>query len=503
MDYYSTPKNLKNDDLAVTGVSRSGRVRKKSSKLVDFESPDDITEQKLKRQKAQQHAHAQQLLQQFEQKLQSTNSPLQSTAFKPNKPVQPAKPVQQRSTPQPTKPFQQKNTFQKTNFSPQTITIQNRKIIQNTNVNNLQRAKVAQQPQNSYPVNNFQPLVEKEVQESINEKEESSSEESSSDEEAEVANGSNFNAHELKQEHGMGVESMSDENDIDDMDVDDDDDDDDDEDNITAEEEETEIATSGFTKLEPPGQNTKNSLYMLEKYKKKIVIKDGKVINKTTKTQRKDKGKSRFTAYMLWAKETRQQLLEQNPNLDFSTLSKKLGELWSQVPQLEKYNWDKRAKRMALTPATGSKDNKLPPPNSRTFINKTNMNRDSVSPKKIIHLEQPSIGKKVPESPTNKDLMLNEAYLGTGMYKVTGTQPIDAAAHLTLLGESLTSIGKSLEENEGQIKVSGSLSLLLDSFLCAIGPLLCLTQQIPEMNGATPESLSTTLENVAYIMPGV
>ncbi|CAH2243384.1 jg5189 [Pararge aegeria aegeria] len=30
------------EDLEVTGVSRSGRVRKKSSKLMDFESPDDI-----------------------------------------------------------------------------------------------------------------------------------------------------------------------------------------------------------------------------------------------------------------------------------------------------------------------------------------------------------------------------------------------------------------------------------------------------------------------------
>lgn len=29
-------------DLEVTGVSRSGRVRKKSSKLMDFESPDEI-----------------------------------------------------------------------------------------------------------------------------------------------------------------------------------------------------------------------------------------------------------------------------------------------------------------------------------------------------------------------------------------------------------------------------------------------------------------------------
>ncbi|KAF4521425.1 hypothetical protein B566_EDAN010582, partial [Ephemera danica] len=41
-----TSKKLKQeviaDQLEVTGVSRSGRVRKKSSKLTDFESPDEI-----------------------------------------------------------------------------------------------------------------------------------------------------------------------------------------------------------------------------------------------------------------------------------------------------------------------------------------------------------------------------------------------------------------------------------------------------------------------------
>lgn len=40
-------------DLEVTGVSRSGRVRKKSSKLMDFESPDDI-ERNYKRQSTSQ-----------------------------------------------------------------------------------------------------------------------------------------------------------------------------------------------------------------------------------------------------------------------------------------------------------------------------------------------------------------------------------------------------------------------------------------------------------------
>ena len=66
----------------------------------------------------------------------------------------------------------------------------------------------------------------------------------------------------------------------------------------------------------------------------------------------------------------------------------------------------------------------------------------------------------------------------SGQYKVTGIEPIDAAAHLKLLGESLSVIGQRLTEHKGQIAVSGSLSVLLDSLLCAMGPLVCLTKQV-------------------------
>lgn len=55
---------------------------------------------------------------------------------------------------------------------------------------------------------------------------------------------------------------------------------------------------------------------------------------------------------------------------------------------------------------------------------------------------------------------------------------------------------------QGQ-NVSGSLSVLLDSLLCATGPLLCLTQQVEELNCIPPETLSRTLDNIAYIMPGL
>merc|ERR1719414_579055 len=83
-----------------------------------------------------------------------------------------------------------------------------------------------------------------------------------------------------------------------------------------------------------------------------------------------------------------------------------------------------------------------------------------------------------------------------------GVAPIDAAAHLKLLGESLSVIGQRLTEHNGQIAVSGSLSVLLDSLLCAMGPLVCLTKQVPELeNAVQDDKLSKILDNIAYVMP--
>ncbi|XP_070525303.1 HMG box-containing protein 4 isoform X5 [Cardiocondyla obscurior] len=401
---------------SVTGISRSGRVRKKSSKLVDFES-DDLTENKIKRQKTQQLQN-QQLLDQYE--------------------------VQQQILP----------------------------------TQSNQASNVGQQRKHS---------GSSQVQQRLK---------NLSDNEGQSSSSESDDPTELNEEESYSLDSGSD-NDIDPLMID-----------------EREM---GFRKLEPPsGQETPsqaNSLYMLEKCKKKLIIKDGKIIGKS-KTQRKDKGKTRFTAYMLWAKKIRQELLEQSPYMDFAAISKRLGELWATVPHLEKYNWRRRAKRLAAKPHSlpASKDEsiwKMPPPASRKkFINKIGNGKETkpASAKKTIQLGVPSVVGNVPVSPpsnrTNKDLV-NEPVIGTGMYKVVGTQPIDVAAHLKLLGESLTIIGERLKEHDGQIAVSGSLSVLLDSLLCALGPLICLTQQLPETNGAKPETLSKMLDNIAYLMPGL
>ncbi|XP_054460115.1 HMG box-containing protein 4-like [Anoplopoma fimbria] len=81
--------------------------------------------------------------------------------------------------------------------------------------------------------------------------------------------------------------------------------------------------------------------------------------------------------------------------------------------------------------------------------------------------------------------------------------PVSAAAHLHLLGESLSLIGLHLQETNKTVSMSSSLSLLLDSLLCALAPLLCLTAQIPELRSCTQHTLPSTLENISYVMPGL
>ena len=45
--------------------------------------------------------------------------------------------------------------------------------------------------------------------------------------------------------------------------------------------------------------------------------------------------------------------------------------------------------------------------------------------------------------------------------------------------------------------------MLLDSLLCAMGPLVCLTKQVPELDVVPQDKLNKILDNVAYVMPGL
>lgn len=171
-------------------------------------------------------------------------------------------------------------------------------------------------------------------------------------------------------------------------------------------------------------------------------------------------------------------------------MTKKLGEMWSNMPASEKALWKRKLTIMMKN---------LDQPQEAQPAAK-------VQPQQMIKLvaaQPPAMRSSAAAAPMQiLDKMITSH--NPGSYKASGIEPIDAAAHLKLLGESLSVIGQRLTEHKGQIAVSGSLSVLLDSLLCAMGPLVCMTKQVAPLQRAIPdEKLIKILDNIAYIMPGL
>ncbi|XP_067315025.1 HMG domain-containing protein 4a isoform X2 [Pseudorasbora parva] len=200
----------------------------------------------------------------------------------------------------------------------------------------------------------------------------------------------------------------------------------------------------------------------------------------------KDKPKKKnMTAYQVFCKEYRVNINAEQPGLDFGELSKKLAEVWKQLPEKDKLVWRQKAQYLQ------HKQNKA---EAMTVKRKTLSTSDSKSKGSSKGV---SLGAGLaPQGRSSLGMSLSPV-------RVPDVDPIDAAAHLQLLGESLSLIGHRLQETEGMVAVSGSLSVLLDSILCALGPLTCLTAQVPQLNGCPRSVLSNTLDNIAYIMPGL
>lgn len=283
----------------------------------------------------------------------------------------------------------------------------------------------------------------------------------------------------------------------------------------------------------------RQSLYMTEKNKKL----------KETRVERKDKGKTRYTAYNMWAREHRKSNnFGKSTDMDYQA-ARRLHELWSNVSNKEKSAWKRKAKmqatrakqreRAGVTPINKTSVEQL----NQTTVNSTFINRPTTSrTRKLAEDKQKAKDESVVATPTtpvtkrtrnnsyrknHTNAPVSNSSSSSTLYAATNgstnnynnsnkslnniknalpaIEPIDAAAHLKLLGESLSIIGDRLKEHEGQIAVSGSLSVLLDSLLCSLGPLLCLTTRIPGLD-KKPQlklNLATTLDNIAYVMPGL
>ncbi|NXP23339.1 HMGX4 protein, partial [Scytalopus superciliaris] len=195
--------------------------------------------------------------------------------------------------------------------------------------------------------------------------------------------------------------------------------------------------------------------------------------------------KKNMSAYQVFCKEYRTTIVSEHPGIDFGELSKKLAEVWKQLPEKDKLIWKQKAQYLQ------HKQNKA----EATTVKRKASSSDGAPKMKASPTGVISPHKKSPTSTT--------VVVPSSPAKAPETDPIDVAAHLQLLGESLSLIGHRLQETEGMVAVSGSLSVLLDSIICALGPLACLTTQLPELNGCPKHVLSNTLDNIAYIMPGL
>ncbi|NXC43988.1 HMGX4 protein, partial [Penelope pileata] len=238
--------------------------------------------------------------------------------------------------------------------------------------------------------------------------------------------------------------------------------------------------------LSPPHPTPYHSDGQSEKRRKKEEKEKEKVEKweKEKEREREKPKKKNMSAYQVFCKEYRTNIVSEHPGIDFGDLSKKLAEVWKQLPEKDKLIWKQKAQYLQ------HKQNKA---EATTVKRKASFSDGSpkikASPTGVIspHKKSPTSTVVLPSSPA----------------KAPDTEPIDVAAHLQLLGESLSLIGHRLQETEGMVAVSGSLSVLLDSILCALGPLACLTTQLPELNGCPKHVLSNTLDNIAYIMPGL
>ncbi|XP_029809841.1 HMG domain-containing protein 4 isoform X4 [Suricata suricatta] len=199
---------------------------------------------------------------------------------------------------------------------------------------------------------------------------------------------------------------------------------------------------------------------------------------------RKKPKKKNMSAYQVFCKEYRVTIVADHPGIDFGELSKKLAEVWKQLPEKDKLIWKQKAQYLQ------HKQNKA---------EATTVKRKASCSEVPVKVKASPAGVLSPQKKSPPTTML----LPASPAKAPETEPIDVAAHLQLLGESLSLIGHRLQETEGMVAVSGSLSVLLDSIICALGPLACLTTQLPELNGCPKQVLSNTLDNIAYIMPGL
>lgn len=204
--------------------------------------------------------------------------------------------------------------------------------------------------------------------------------------------------------------------------------------------------------------------------RRKLTLKPKPVRSETGKTkkkkrergEKKEKKARRVSAYILYSKHMRPTVTKEYPGLKMVEVTGKLAEKWSKLEDSDKEYWkSQEAEESKKAPKEGG---------------------DKKKKKKKFLAPLPADGPP---------------------------RALDFAAHLKLLGESVTKMGEIITDEiyeRGEFReltVSALLTNLLDCLLCASAPLLYLTSHIEQLDVIPAEKQIKMLDNIAYIMPGL
>ena len=207
----------------------------------------------------------------------------------------------------------------------------------------------------------------------------------------------------------------------------------------------------------------------------------------------KNKKKPAVSAYVLWCRETRSEMQSRYPDLNFVDLSRKMGEIWHTLAQNEKAIWFKKAHILT------NSDVAIEDLYTQDWIS------DDLRPKTVSSKQTlPITADTVELFDENFQRGEYEAVDGNELHKID-IELIDCQGYLNILGDSLETIGSYLQRGvkyNSKIEYSKStaLSTMLDTALVAMGTLTCLTKAIPKI-APKKELLVQTLEEVTYFMP--
>lgn len=198
-------------------------------------------------------------------------------------------------------------------------------------------------------------------------------------------------------------------------------------------------------------------------------------------------------AYTLWSSLNRRIISATNMNLQRHDISRKVIEEWNALPPEEKKFWARKARELS----------------QRIRSHSLSSSGSDAGTSVVPHLRKDSdcdVGSK--PNTQMKELVLSSAPSKNARKKkceehVLGIAPVDTAAHLKLLGDSLMAIGQRILQAGVEPSAAGAYCVLLDSLLCSMGALLCLTREIPGLEQLPGASFAKTLDHIAYFMPGL